>query len=83
MANATQNPLSPYCEGCEKIFEDKFCSVYLDPMKQMRWVDHPGEGGVGCGFNLPNLINKGIVKERRNGGDRRIRAGQQKQKKKK
>ena len=82
MVNATQEPLSPHCEGCEKIFEDKFCSVYISPMKQMRWVDNPQEGGVGCGFNVPNLIKRGVLEDRRKGGDRRVRVGQQKQKKK-
>ncbi len=81
MANATQGQLTEHCEGCEKIVSNR-CSIYINPEAQMRWVNNPKEGGVGCGFNIPNLIKRGILEDRRTGEDRRVRVGQQKQKKK-
>lgn len=72
--------LTEYCEGCDKIIDDH-CSVYVDPKLMMRWVENPNIQ-VGCAFNKQNLIKKGIVKDE-DKSNSKVRAGQQKQKKRK
>lgn len=66
--------LSPHCENCQKIENEK-CSVYSNPIILMRWVDNP-KIKIGCSFNRENIINDGVE-------NKRVRVGQQKQKKRK
>lgn len=64
--------LSPHCEGCGKIVNEH-CSVYVNPIVMMRWVDNP-KVQSGCAFNRANIIRPESTKKR-------VRIGQQKQRK--
>ena len=68
MGNITEE-----CKGCVKIDGDENCMVYPNPAAQMRWVG--GKSKMGCSFHRSALVQE-------KNPQKKVRVGQQKQKKK-